>query len=361
MSPVESPGHHVKPARPLTFGEEWRDAVSPRTVGLVVGVLLIQLGFILSYVGAFHAPTPHRISLAVVAPAQLSARTVGELNVLSGAPLAATAVADRATAEHLIRRGDTAAAFIVDPTGTTDTLLTASAAGASVQTAVSAVLTQVDAAQHRTVEVTDLVPLQPGDGRGLTGFYLVTGWLVGGYLMAALLGVSSGARPATTRRSVFRLGAVVPYAIASGLGGALVVDQWLGALTGHFLALWCVGTLAVAAAATVTMAFQVLIGTLGVGLTVILFVVLGNPSAGGAYQQAVLPPFRRALTYVLPNGNGVDAIRRITYFGSTGITAHLLVLAAYAVGGAAVAFAGSHLSRRRGRSALNGPVAAAAS
>jgi maltodextrin utilization protein YvdJ len=35
------------------FLAEFRDAVSVRTVLLVVGVLLLQLGFILSYVGAF--------------------------------------------------------------------------------------------------------------------------------------------------------------------------------------------------------------------------------------------------------------------------------------------------------------------
>jgi hypothetical protein len=37
--------------------------------------------------------------------------------------------------------------------------------------------------------------VQPGDGRGLTGFYLVVGWIVGGYLVAALLGVSGGVPP----------------------------------------------------------------------------------------------------------------------------------------------------------------------
>lgn len=35
-------------------------------------------------------------------------------------------------------------------------------------------------------------------------------------------------------------------------------------------------------AAAVTIAFQVLLGALGVGLTLILFVVLGNRGAGGA-------------------------------------------------------------------------------
>jgi hypothetical protein len=318
-------------------------------VGLLFGVLLLQLAFILSYVGAFHSPQPHRIPIAVVAPAQVSAQTVDQLNAIASNPVKATAVASRAAAEQQIREDRASAAFIVDPQSSTDTLLVSSAGGTSISTAVTSVLTQVDATQKRTVTVQDIVPLQAGDGRGLTGFYLVIGWIVGGYLMAALLGVSAGARPATPRRAYFRLGAIVPYAILSGLGGALVVDQLLGALTGHFLALWWLGALLVASAATVTMAFQVLFGVLGIGVTVLVFVILGNPSAGGAYQPTLLPPFWRALSGALPNGAGTDAVRRIVYFGATGITGHLIVIVVYILGGAVVAAAGSHLSHRRRR------------
>ena len=187
--------------------------------------------------------------------------------------------------------------------------------------AVQTVITGVETAQQRTVVVEDLVPLQSGDGRGLIGFYLVIGWIVGGYLVAALLGVSAGSRPATTRRAIFRLGALVPYAVLSGLGGAIIVDPVLGALTGHFAALWALGALLVFAAGAVTMAFQVLFGVLGIGLTVLVFVILGNPTAGGAYQAQLLPPFWRALGGVLPNGAGTETIRRIVYFGGQGIWA----------------------------------------
>ncbi|WP_111765088.1 DUF3533 domain-containing protein [Nakamurella deserti] len=344
-------GRHQAPEEPVAPQRVWaefRDAVSLRTVGLIVGVLLLQIGFILSYVGAFHAPTPHRIALGVVsASAPAAQQTAGQLSAISGEPLAAEAVADRATAEDRIRQGELSAALIVDASSTTDTLLVSSGGGASVATAVTAVVQQAEATQQRTVSVTDLVPLQSGDARGLTGFYLVIGWIVGGYLVAALLGVASGARPATPRRAYFRLVAIVPYAILSGLAGAFVVDQVLGALTGHFVALWWLGALVVASAATVTMAFQVLFGVIGIGVTVLVFVVLGNPSAGGAYQSELLPPFWRGLTDALPNGAGTDAVRHLVYLEGTGITGHLLVIAAYVVVGAVIAVAASHLRHRR--------------
>jgi hypothetical protein len=325
-APAEQETPQPQPQPPVPeqgFWAEWWDAVSPRTVALLFGVLLLQLAFILSYVGAFHSPQPHRIPIAVVAPAQVSAQTVNRLNTIESNPVKATAVPDQALAEQQIRNDDTSAVFIVDPTSNTDTLLVSSAGGTSVSGAVTTVLTQADAAQKRSVTVQDVVPLQPGDGRGLTGFYLVIGWIVGGYLVAALLGV------------------------AKGLGGALVVDQLLGALTGHFLALWLLGALLVASSATVTMGFQMLFGVLGIGVTVLVFVILGNPSAGGAYQPTLLPPFWRTLSGALPNGAGTDAVRRIVYFGANGITGHLIVIAAYILGGAVIAAAGSHLQHHR--------------
>ena len=172
--------------------------------------------------------------------------------------------------------------------------------------------------------------------------------MTGGYLVAALLGVARGDRPATARRAIFRLLAVVPYAIISGLVGAIVVGPVLGALTDHLVALWWLGALLVfAAAAAVTMAFQVLFGVIGIGVTVLVFVILGNPSAGGAYQPPMLPPFWRAISTALPNGAGVDGVRRIVYFGSHGITGYLIVIGSYAVAGAAVAIAASRIQRRR--------------
>lgn len=330
------------PDRP-GFMDDLHDAVTPRTIGLVLGVLVLQLGFILSYVGAFHAPSPQDIPVAVVAPAQQSARIVNGLNAIDGSPLKVEAVGSEQEARADILQGRRSAALIVNVNGTEDRLLVASGGGAAVSTAVQKVLTSADAQQRRTLNVTDVVPLEPHDNNGLTGFYLVVGWIVGGYLVASLLGVAKGARPANLRRAAIRLGATVPYAVLSGLGGALIVDQLLGALTGHFLGMWGLGTLLVLASAAVTIAFQTVLGVFGIGATVLLFVVLGNPSAGGPYQSTLLPPFWRAIGPYIPNGAGTDAIRRIVYFDAHGIGKNLLVIGLYIVVGTAVALVAAHL------------------
>lgn len=334
------------------FWSELAGAVSVRTVGLIVGVLLLQVGFVLSYVGAFHQPTPHGIEIAVVAPSPASASTVEGLNSVDGEPFAASAVGDTAVARQQLLDGSTSAVLVVDAGGTQDTLLVASAGGASKATAVEAELRAVEAARNRTVAVQDVLPVQSGDNRGLTGFYLVIGWTVGGYLVAALLGIARGARPATPRRAVFRLLAVVPYAILSGLGGAVVVGPILGALTGHTLALWALGSLVVFAAAAVTMAFQTLLGVIGIGLTVLVFVILGNPSAGGAYARELLPTFWRTIGGALPNGAGTDAVRSIVYFGGQGVGGSVAVLAIWAVAGVGLALLTAGVAHRRKATAI---------
>jgi hypothetical protein len=332
--------------------EGLRDAVAPRTLLLGVGVLLLQFGFILSYIGAFHAPTPQHIPIAVVAPSQVSQSVVDRLNAIAGQPLDATVAIDESSARSALSTAATSAVYVVDPAGTQDRLLVASAGGTSVSGAVEQIFDHVAQSEHRTVSVDDVVALENGDARGLTGFYLVIGWAVGGYLFASMLGVAKGARPATFPRGLFRLGATLPYSLVSGIGGAVVAGPILGALTGHLWSLAGIGTLVVLAASTVTMAFQMLFGTLGIGLTVIVFVILGNPSAGGAYQPSLLPPFWRALHSVLPNGAGTDAVRRIVYFGSDGIGGPVSVLVAWSVAGILLTLGASALvSRRRLRAA----------
>ena len=95
------------------------------------------------------------------------------------------------------------------------------------------------------------------------------------------------------------------------------------------------------------MAFQVVFGVLGIGLTVLVFVILGNPTTGGAYQAQLLPPFWRALGHLLPNGAGTETIRRMVYFGGQGIGSQLAVIVAWAAIGAVVAILASRFHCHR--------------
>ncbi|MCK7623193.1 DUF3533 domain-containing protein [Streptomyces sp. RS10V-4] len=332
----------------LSFAEEVRSAVTPRAALLVTGVLGLMVAFITSYTGAFHHPKPDRVPLDVVAPAQLRGGLVAKLDRLPGAPLDPRPAGSEREARRRIADRETDAALLVDPRGRTDRLLVAGGGGASLAQAVELVVTAAEKEQQRTVRTEDVVPAGAGDSRSLSSFYLVVGWCVGGYLCAAILAISAGARPANRQRAMIRLAALAVYAIAAGLAGAIVVGPVLGALPGSLFGLWGLGALTVFAVGATTLAFQGLLGIIGIGLAILVIVVFGNPSAGGAYPYPLLPPFWRAIGPALPPGAGTWAARSIAYFRGQALTGPLLVLSAWAVGGALVTLVLASLGRGLG-------------
>ncbi|MEV6722387.1 DUF3533 domain-containing protein [Streptomyces xanthochromogenes] len=334
----------------MTFVDEVKSAVSVRAALLVIGVLGLMVAFIASYAGAFHSPKPKDIPFAVVAPDQIQGQLTQQLGSLPGNPLDVRTAKDAADATRQLRDRSIDGALLVDPRGTTDRLLVASGGGASLAQAVEAVTTAAEKAQRRTVEVTDVAPAAAGDSRTLSAFYLVVGWCVGGYLCAAILAISAGARPANTHRALIRLAVLAVYSIAAGLLGSLIIGPVLGALPGSYLGLAGLGALVVFAVGATTLAFQGIAGVVGIGLAILVIVVLGNPSAGGAYPYPLLPPFWRTIGPGLPPGAGTWAARSIAYFRGEAVTGPLLVLSVWAVAGAVITLVLAGLRRDRAES-----------
>ena len=99
---------------------------APRALLIGVGVLLLQFAFILSYLGAFHAPSPHQIPVIVVAPDQLAGSVVEHLNAIPGQPLKATASDDVRVALAALRGGDTSGIYVVSAADSHDFAVVAS-------------------------------------------------------------------------------------------------------------------------------------------------------------------------------------------------------------------------------------------
>ncbi|MEU5683017.1 DUF3533 domain-containing protein [Streptomyces venezuelae] len=328
----------------MRFADELKSAVTPRAALLVIGVLALQLLFIASYVGALHNPKPRDVPFGVVAPGAAAEQTADKLKKLPGDPLDPRVLKDEAAARHQIMNRDIDGALLVDPRGTTDTLLVASGGGTALSRTLTTLTTDVDAAEKRTVKTVDVAPASDQDFNGLSSFYLVVGWCVGGYLCASILAISAGSRASNVPRAVIRLGTMALYSIVGGLGGAIIIGPILGALPGSVLGLWGLGALVIFGVGAVTLALQALTGIVGIGLAVLLVVIGGNPSAGGAFPLPMLPPFWEAIGPWLQPGAGTWVARSIAYFDGNSITRPLLVLSAWAVLGVVVTLA---LSARR--------------
>ncbi|MGW7449396.1 DUF3533 domain-containing protein [Kitasatospora sp. NPDC054795] len=319
------------------FLAELKSAVTPRAALLVIGVLLLQLGFITSYIGALHKPAPQNLSIAVVAPPQVAPKLVGALESVPNDAVKALTAPDAETATQQIKDQKIYAALVVDPTGTQDTLLVGGARGPSAAKAAETITTAIDQSQGRTVKVQDVVPLAKGDTNGLSAFYLVIGWCVGGYLVASILGISAGSKPANVHRLLIRLGVLALYSIGAGVLGTVIAGPVLDALPGSILGLSAVGALVVFSVGAFTMALQCLFDVIGIGIAVLIFVVLGNPSAGGVYPAPMMPPFWRAISSWIPNGAGTSAAKSVAYFDSTNLGLPILVLVVWALIGIGVA------------------------
>ncbi|MEU3255358.1 DUF3533 domain-containing protein [Streptomyces sp. NPDC006997] len=329
------------------FLREVKDAVTPRATLLVLGVIALQVLFIASYVGALHDPEPKDVPFGVVAPGAAADQTAARLAELPGGPLDPRTVADEATARQRILDRDLDGALVVDPGGSRDTLLVASGGGSALATALENLVTELERAERRTVRTVDVAPASDQDFDGLSSFYLVVGWCVGGYLCASILAISTGARPANPRRAAIRLLVMALVAIVGGLGGAVVVGPVLGALPGAVVDLWGLGALITFAVGAATLALQGVFGIVGIGLAILLVVIAGNPSAGGAFPLPMLPPFWKAIGPALPPGAGTWAARSIAYFKGNDTTVALLVLWAWAVVGVAVTMLAALLRLRR--------------
>ncbi|WP_217229449.1 DUF3533 domain-containing protein [Streptomyces anulatus] len=320
----------------MTFVDEVKNAVTPRAALLVIGVLGLQLLFIASYVGALHKPKPTDVAFGVVAPQQVPRQLVAELDGLPGGPLDPRAVGSAAEAREQIVNREIDGALIVSPEGRTDTLLVASGGGTVLSGSLERILAEVTASQQRALRTVDVAPASPEDFDGLSSFYLVVGWCVGGYLCASILAISAGTKPANRQRAAIRTAVMAVYGIAGGIGGAVIIGPILGALPGSVWGLAGLGALVVFAVGMTTLALEALTGIVGIGLAVLIIVIAGNPSAGGAFPLPMLPDFWRAIGPALPPGAGTWTARSIAYFRGNAVTGPLLVLSAWAVVGTAL-------------------------
>ncbi|MEV4422347.1 DUF3533 domain-containing protein [Patulibacter sp. NPDC049589] len=319
----------------------------PLVVGALVlfAALVLQLAFAGSYVGALHEPRPHEVPITVVGPDASAGQVAKQLNVLQGSPLKATTERTFGAARDRVEHRRSYAVLVP---GNPDAgrardrrsrLYVASAANRTMATVLPALferLVQEQGAQP--VQVKELAPLPAADQGGLAAFYAVVSWMVGGYFGATLLGMVGSPLLRSRRVALQRLGGMLAFGVLSGLLSALLLQQVIGVLgSAPFLQLAGTGALCVVAVGASTIAFQSLLGIAGTGLAVLLFVVLGNPSSGGPYSPELLPGFWRAIGEWLPPGAGTTVLRDVTYFDGHATGSALLVLAVWAVVGAAVA------------------------
>jgi hypothetical protein len=317
---------------------------SPRRLfAIAVAAAVVSFVLTLSFGFADHAPSPHHVRIAVAAPAGF----VQELatGLAHAAPGGFTVVAAPSARAAIGRvRSQAAAGGLVAGLSGPVTIVTAGAAGASQQQAITAALTAAATALHRQARPLDVAPLPANDRAGLSAFVFELGLLVPsviGSIGLFLLG--------RRFRVWWRVSAAVLFALLAGCGSVLALDTIFGALTGASAALIGVGFLGSLTFVAFVTVCQAVTGLPGTGLGALAFIFVGNAVSGGTVPFAFLPDGFRQVAPWLPNGAIVSAARDVVYLPQANLGHPLLVLGIWLAGSLAV-LAGVdllHLAERR--------------
>jgi hypothetical protein len=301
---------------------EWtRSDLPPAARAAVVATLAIAVGslFLASYTLALGDPVPRRIDTAVVGNASSHRAVLDEIEKLADGGVDFHPYPTLADATGAIDRQQVYAAL--DLTQPTPRLYVASASGASVERVFLSV-----AAADPQLRIVDTRPLPPSDPEGLDVFYLVMAATVLGFLTVFQVRLNAGGL-SLRRWTVF----VLSFGLAASLVLVLVAGPLLHRLALPVLESWGILALQLITVAAFASAMAVLIGRWAILPTFLLFMVVGNPSSGGAVAPPLLPSLFGTISPWMPSGATVTALRAAIYFPSYQHVHPVAVLAVWAV------------------------------
>jgi hypothetical protein len=305
---------------------------APLLIAALGIVLLVQAAFVLSYVGALHAPKPHSVPFGAVGASRLPGAVAKQFS------LKITRYSTETDARAAIDQREIDGAFVAAPTGAK--LIVVPAAGPGMASALGSAFGAVGAAVGKKIAIVQVHTLPANDAAGNVSFLVVMALIIGGYL-ASTIGMAFGGQGTKRRR-------LTSLAVAAVLG-ALLTDTFAGPLLGavptsKFLELWGLFILVMMAVAFATAALQAVLGAAGTLVVVVVFVIFGAPASGGTVPSPFLPGFWRTFGPYLPAGAGTTVVRNTIYFGGNDVAKSLIVLAGYLAAGALVVIA---VRRRR--------------
>jgi hypothetical protein len=293
-----------------------------RILAALAIVAFMQFLFSLNYMSSGHEPIASNLPFGVTGPSSLLT-TVKH----SGYSLKVTQYRNEKAVKDAIKQAKLYGALI--PGRTASTLLVVPTASDLAPLDLTVQFERAAKSQHQILHVQAYAPtpLPPKDPFGIVESLMLIPLLIGGYLSANLLGTATGAAAAHWRAAV-----LAGYALVAGMLINLIVALWLsGYPTDKFWIVWPILALIIYAVAMVGAVLGRLLGAAGTLVTVIIVILFGNPSSGGANGVPYLPGFWRDIGPYLPPRNAYILLHNTIYFSGHGTTQALVVLLVYAI------------------------------
>lgn len=300
-------------------------AGGPRTAVRILVALaiaaVVQCLFTVNYVSSAHEPVATDMPFGATGRSPLLAATQRNLS------LKVSQYPNEQAAKDAIDRAEIYGALIPGQTSNTLLVVPTLSDVAPLDLAANFELAAKKLGMRLSVQQYAPHPLAKKDPFGLVESLMLVPLLVGGYMASTMLRAVTGS--ATGRR---RLIALLGFSVVAGLAVNLVVGPWLrGYPLEKFWIVWPILSLVIAVVALVAAVLQKLLGAAGTLVTVVVIMLFGNPSSGGANGVPYLPAFWRDIGPFLPPRNAYILLRNSIYFDGHGTTQALVVLLVYLI------------------------------
>jgi hypothetical protein len=324
---------------PLADRNPWLH-LSALAVALPLVIGLAVLGF----AGPAGRIAPRHLPVGIVGATSVAQQTVAQLNAADPGGFDVRVYLTDSDARAAIK--DRAVYGALEVGDNTVTVLQASAASPAVAQLLTTVGQKIAAANLNNVSsapaarVVDLVPESSGDPRGAVFSAALLPLTICSIIVASLIALAVRVRPAWRQAT-----GLIAIAAASGASAYVVAQGFLGALPDDHLATWASLSLTILAISASTAGLIALVGPIGLGVSAVLFVFLGNPFSGVTSAPDLLPSGVRDTGQWLPPGAGANLLRSTAYFGDNGSRTHLAVLLVWAIAGLVAVVVGHRSSQ----------------
>lgn len=295
------------------------------------GVAVAAVGIQALMVFAFTAPTvhsaPHRVPLAVSAPASVRGAVEQRLEQAAPGAFAVREVADEAAARAALSDREAYGAVVVADQG--PHMLVASAASPTVATLLTEVGSNLAAGgaagSAATESVSDVVPASAADPHGAAFTSMVLPLMMSSLLGGVLLTIKL---PRLRERL---LGALL-FAVGGGASVALIAGHALAFLPGGFLPLAAAIAAPILTIGVFSIGAAALIGRFGFAVAGTVVMLLSNPLSAASSAPELLPTPWGRIGQDLPAGAAATLIRSTAFFHGHGGGHAGVVLGAWVVG-----------------------------
>ncbi|MET7517594.1 hypothetical protein ABZS88_29710 [Streptomyces sp. NPDC005480] len=299
------------------------------------------LGMGLAYMGAFVAPEPHHLPVAVVGAgpeAKVFAQTVKDK---AGDALDVRTLDSRPAAVEQLQSRDIDGAYVLS--AKSPELIVATAGSDMSAITAEKIFTPVATQQGVPLKVTDVTPTVSDDPTGQGLFFLLVALSIGSYASVAVVGAAGSALSMRTRAALV----VGVSGVVSLVGAALAGPVFHLAHHGLW-GMWAMSWLYSAGILFIGVGLHTFLKRWTTLALMVLFVMLNFTSSGGLYRPELQNGFFGTL-HAFWNGAGfVEGSRSLLYFGGHDLARNVWTLAVWLVVGLAVMGLAALTERRRG-------------